>query len=376
MSSLRVFRQRAGRLTAVFALLAASVVPAFVPGLALAAQITDRSIALSDATVKASNVTYAVTLTPATSAGALVIEFCANSPTIGDVCTAPDATFNAASAATSGGFTVESGATANKLVVSGTYPTSTTTVTLTNITNPATAGPLYARLVTYTDATAAASYTSTAPGTHIDDGGVAMNITPTISVSGTVQESMLFCVANATITADCGDAGTHLPTLKLGEPVGDSVALIPSAISTGLLYTQISTNAASGAVINLKSNTTCGGLQRAGTNTCEIAPTNTGNTGITAGQARFGVKTATATGTAGTLEAVSGSLYNDSAYAFNYVSGGASGVTSTYGDPFLDTAGAPANNMNMTLTFGASVANNTPAGNYSTNLSMIATGKF
>jgi hypothetical protein len=30
----------------------------------------------------------------------------------------------------------------------------------------------------------------------------------------------------------------------------------------------------------------------------------------------------------------------------------------------------------MDFTFGASVSNSTPAGNYSTSLSLIATGKF
>jgi hypothetical protein len=73
---------------------------------------------------------------------------------------------------------------------------------------------------------------------------------------------------------------------------------------------------------------------------------------------------------------VSGSGYNATTYAFNYVGTNLSGVTSTLGDPFLDTAGAPVNNQNMQLTFGATVTNATPAGNYSTSLSMIATGKF
>jgi hypothetical protein len=59
-----------------------------------------------------------------------------------------------------------------------------------------------------------------------------------------------------------------------------------------------------------------------------------------------------------------------------YVSGDATGVTSTYGDPILDTAGAPVNNMGMPLTFGASAANDTAAGLYSADLSLIATGKF
>jgi hypothetical protein len=60
----------------------------------------------------------------------------------------------------------------------------------------------------------------------------------------------------------------------------------------------------------------------------------------------------------------------------NYVSGDATGVTSTYGDPILNTAGAPANNQNMPLTFAASINNNTPAGDYSATLGLIASGTY
>lgn len=52
------------------------------------------------------------------------------------------------------------------------------------------------------------------------------------------------------------------------------------------------------------------------------------------------------------------------------------GVTSPFGDRFLETAEAPANNKNMALTFGVAASNNTPAGNYSADLSLIAVGTF
>ncbi|MGH7218550.1 MAG: hypothetical protein ACREGE_03870, partial [Candidatus Microsaccharimonas sp.] len=68
--------------------------------------------------------------------------------------------------------------------------------------------------------------------------------------------------------------------------------------------------------------------------------------------------------------------YSDSIFKLNFVSGNASGVTGPYGDPVLDTAGAPANNKNAQITFGASIANDTPAGLYSADFSLIATGKF
>jgi Na+-transporting NADH:ubiquinone oxidoreductase subunit NqrF len=73
---------------------------------------------------------------------------------------------------------------------------------------------------------------------------------------------------------------------------------------------------------------------------------------------------------------VSGSGYNSSTYLMNFTSGDSAGVTGPYGDDFLDTNSAPINNMNMDLTFGASISSNTPAGLYTTSLSLIATGKF
>jgi hypothetical protein len=146
------------------------------------------------------------------------------------------------------------------------------------------------------------------------------------------------------------------------------------------MYTQISTNASSGAVVSLKSSVPCGGLKRVEVTTCDIAPALSG--GVAAGQAKFGVKTTTATSTTGvsdatgTLQPAAGSVYNNTTYALNYLADGTSGITSAYGDPFLDTNSLPVNNMNMKLTFGASISNNTPAGLYSTDLSLIATGKF
>ena len=78
----------------------------------------------------------------------------------------------------------------------------------------------------------------------------------------------------------------------------------------------------------------------------------------------------------GTLRATPATGYNNTTYVFNYDATNATGVTSTYGDAILDTDSAPVNGKNMELTFGASVTNNTPAGLYATDLSMIATGKF
>jgi hypothetical protein len=386
MRSFRILNRRAGSLGIAFALFLGVIAAPF----ASAATVTARSIALSNSTASAPGVAYTVNFTSVAGAGAVVIDFCSDSPLLGQTCTAP-AGMNAAAAAASGGFTVAS-ATASKVVVTGTIAATTAiSVPLTGITNPSTVGPFYARIVTFTDGTGAGAYTSTTPGTHIDDGGVAMSITNKIGVSAAVLESMTFCVSGETITENCVGSGASAPalaapTLKLGENNGGVIALDATHLSTGNVYTQISTNAVNGAIVSLKSNTAgCGGLVRAGAASnaagCGIAPAGTSS--FTFGNAKFGVKTATAVGAGsnfnGTFQPfdTAGSpIYNSSGYALNYVGGDATGVTSTYGDPFLETAGAPANNMGMTLTFGASIANNTPAGLYSADLSLVATGKF
>lgn len=377
---------------AIYALAAITMALAIIlPAIVSAAQVTERSIQLSNASVSSTNVTYDVNFTPVSGAGAFVVDFCNNTPLIGQECTAPTG-FTAAGATTAtAGFTIDS-ATANRVVVAGSMTASAVSVDISGINNPSVAGTIYARIVTFDTAVNAAASTPENLGANaVDNGAVALSITPTIGISGDVLESITFCVSGADeteanpIQADC--SGTLVaPTLKLGEQTGDVIALAPGVISEGTIYTQISTNANSGAVVRLKSNAVdCGGLLRAGAapGTCDILPALDQDITQATTDARFGVKTAAATGSvgagivpSGTLVPASGSLYSNSSYALNYVAGNATGVTSTFGDPFLDTAGDPANNQNMALTFGVKVNNDTPAGAYSADLSMIAVGKF
>ena len=345
-----------------------------------AAQVTNRSIALSSSSAGATAVTYEVNFTSVATAGAFVVDFCSNSPVIGQVCDTP-AGFNASAAAsTSSGFTDVQALNNHTVVVGGTISVSQNiSVALSGIANPSNPGALYARIITYDTKARALEYTSEDVKTGtVDSGSVAISITDTIGVGGAVLESMTFCISGAAISANC--AGTQPPVLTLGESDGVVTALSPDHVSTGGIHTQLSTNAANGAVISLKSGAFgCGGLKRAGAPAaCDILPAL--RTGISEGQAKFGVKTSLATDTGsdplGVLQPVAGSGYNTSTFALNYASGDATGITSTYGDPFLDTDGAPANNKNMILIFGVSVSNNTPAGAYSTDLSMVATGTF
>lgn len=382
--SLRLPSRRTGYVAAVFTLLFATITSTF----ASAAQVTERSIALSDSTKSQTGVSYTVDFKPVSSATAVVIDFCSNSPLIGAPCTVPAGLdVKTSSPATIGGFTKDAASTANTLILTGgtLTPGTSPSLVITGVKNPSDNGTFFARILTYGTAGAAQAYASETPGTDVDDGGVALSIADVVKVSADVLESLTFCVSGEAVQILVpGCTGTlTAPTLKLGEPVGTVLALTTSNVSTGSIYTQLSTNAVGGAVVNLKSSADCGGLKRVGATVCDIAPAKPADTTFddsTPGIAKFGVKLGTATNTSsgvsdGSLQAASAN-YDTSSYKMNFVTGNLSGVSSTYGDPLLNTAGAPVNNKVMGLTFGASIANNTPAGSYSADLNLIATGKF
>lgn len=368
------------RQVAFFAVVGALLLAIILPVIASAAQLTERSIALSSSSKQATDVTYEIKFKADGAAEAVVIDFCSNTPLIGEACTAPTG-FNSEAATTPTPSTSVAPlgiGDENTVVITKTIAaTSSQTITLEGITNPDAVGPIYARIVTYDTAGNAANYDSadtfSEDANRVDEGGASILITDTIGVSAAVLESMTFCVSGQAIADGC--TGVTAPTLKLGEGVGDLLALVPGTVSEGSIYTQITTNAATGAVISLKSNTIgCGGLVRGGATNCDIAPAQ--NTDVTIADAKFGVKTTTSTGGSGALQPANGSIYTPSAFKMNWITGDSTGVTSTFGDPFLDTANAPATNRNMELIFGASVINETPAGLYSADLNLIATGKF
>ncbi len=394
---------------AIFGLVAAAVLllATFVSTVASADALTSMSIVPSTSSVNAgSDVQYGVTFTPKADAGAVVIDFCDNTPLLGQSCDAPDGMD--VSGAASADATINGATTDNKIVAAKVMTADNEqTITLTGLKNPTTAGVIFARIITYATVAEAALYESEDPTNAdldpdpetgelivpIDNGSVSMFFNSDINVSGTVLETLTFCVASVALTPACANAEDDLASLVLGDEQGEDsgiFALTTGKIHEKSLFAQINTNAATGAVVRLRSSAPCGGLIRAGTDICDIAPApgpdptpaDAGFDGF--GAAHFGVKLGAATSTpadgsttaVGTLKAATGSLYDNLKFKIGYVSGGDSGVTSTLGDPFLDTDGEPATDQNMELVFGATVTNSTPAGTYSTDLSMIAVGKF
>ncbi|MGB4957442.1 MAG: hypothetical protein WBO49_03260 [Candidatus Saccharimonas sp.] len=286
MKSLRVFDGHLRYAVLAVTLVLAAVAPAF----ASAAQLTERSAELSSSSKDATGVSYAFTFTADnTSAGALVVDFCSDSPLVGETCAVPTG-FNVS---TSGNVTGAGASklgtwTANKAMVTLAVASGTNTFTITGVHNPSSAGTIYARIVTYNNGTNAQAYVSNNLGSGVvDQGSVALAITDSIGVSGAVLETMTFCAASVAITANCANASGNLPNLTLGE--GTPKALTSASLSTGDVYTQLSTNAASGAVVRIKSgNANCSGLALNGDCTNQIAAAGTTGT-FTAGTAKFGV---------------------------------------------------------------------------------------
>lgn len=375
MKSLRVFD---GHLR--YAVLAVTLVLAVVaPAFASAAQLTTRSAALSSSSKAATGVSYNFKFTASTAEDEVVIQFCTNSPLIGEFCDAP-AGINLASAAAGTGVTSIISKTGNTLKLTAAVSASTNDMTITGITNPSDAGTVYARILTYaTGGAASYSVTNAAStlGSPVDQGSVAIAITDTVAVSGAVLEALTFCVSGADISADTDCSNSTAPILTLGDDVGNGViALNPDDISTGDVFTKLSTNAVGGAVVSLKSTSgtsSCAGLALNGTGDCNIAAAGTTGT-FSAGAGKFGVKLTLPTtnddsDNKGIIGVATG--YDTSDYRFD-----GTNIVGTYGDPLYNTSGGGVSNKDTKLTFGATAAPNTPAGKYSTSISLIATGTF
>lgn len=413
----------------VAALLVAAGLPLLQAQPASADQFANRSIQMSDTgpsggTITSgvgsgTNVTYRVTFTPTNQAASMVIDFCSNDPIVNDTCNAPTAMAaatgitNVSGTAGNSDWVLTAGATQVKIARTGGTSTSDIQSSvpqvfdITGVTNPSTVGSFYARMYTFTDDSWGTYSSATSVGNYVDYGGTALSITEAITITARVQESLTFCVTSADPTTwitnhDCSDSqvGSNPPAVILGH--GSPTAVLDSnTVDTGTIYSQMSTNATHGAIINLRnSNTSCGGLSADGGTTCAIPAINSGSatpSAMTAGTAAFGlfVATGAADSSGGIGSTTAASAYHDNAhttvpsdvyYGMDTTSSSATpsnGVPSTYTGSVTSTFGStvayttsPVYRVNNAYTFAATSALTTPAGIYTANLSMIATGTF
>ena len=406
------------------ALLMVAGLPLLHGGTAGATQFANRSITMSDSGISnnsnitsgvgsGTNVTYQVKFDATAQASSMVIDFCSQDPIINDTCTTPT-NFSASSVTlTNVSSTGQVGVAANNWTVTATagrvkladdgvsghdiQASSTQKFELNLVTNPSTTGTFFARMYTYSNNTWGTYASATSIGNFVDYGGIAMSTTNTITITARVQEQLTFCVTAAdpntwTTSPDCTDPNVsgNPPALTLGHGSPTKV-LDANTVDTGDVWTQLSTNATHGAVIKIRdSNLTCGGLSADAGATCAIPPIAAGASvvpvNLVAGTAAFGLfvdvynPTTPPPGQVGSVTA--NSEYNDGShtlsstpwYNFDNTSSN-NNVTSTYGSTVASTA-APVYRADDIYQFAATAALTTPAGIYTANLSLIATGTF
>lgn len=362
----------------VYGIIAAILsVAVLVPAnMASAAQVTSRSVELSSSAASAT-ANYLVSFTAPTAVQSIVMDFCSDSPIIGATCTAPTGMSLTSATLTVGTNTtgwVKNSSTANNFQLKNTTTPTTAgaslNFTITGATNPSTVGSFYARVYTYVSSTP--GYTNaTTLGTYADYGGFAMSTANTISISATVMETLTFCVSGAAPGTGCTSTTTPAVTLGHGSPAVIDSTQVDNNSSTTPTYTQISTNAQSGAIVRLKNSNTCGGLSSDGGTTCAIPAA--GATPITLTNTNGGFGLYVNAGSGGTGTVTPNANYNDGTsthYAMNTTN-----VTSAYGDA-IESSSAPVSSVNNQLTFAAISKATTPAGVYTATMTLIATGTF
>lgn len=398
----------------------------------------NRYIMMSSSANGATDVTYQVGFTTnqnsaTASVGGAVIDFCSNSPIIGDTCTAPTG-FNINEAglvlANQSGITdfqIESETDTNTLILSRTGGPANvnTAVAITidlgstggsdGVTNPTTTNAtFYARILTFATQVGAEEYESddiddadddtgaAGNGPHVvhDAGGVALSTAEQITITAKVQERLTFCV----FTVDGSVADTCGTGIGSTAPSGNAVTL---GDTTGVLSDQgpfvdinvkysVQTNAGgtsnsiTGVAIRVKGGTlksTPGCAETAGQN-CSINAIGNTATASAAGTEQFGLCTYQSVGSGltpsapynhadcnlATQTAGTATPGGASTAQFAFDNNNTDGTVSTYGDVLaVKTAGSFSTGIIALL---GNIAVTTEPGIYISTLTFIATGTF
>jgi hypothetical protein len=376
---------RAGYSVAAVVLSAAATLPVLVPQSAGAAQLSARFIKLSSSANGATDTVYSVGFTPTvtTAIKGIVVEFCSNSPIIGDACTAlSGAGFNTnfaslvlANQTNISGFTVDTtNSTSSRVILlngaGGAVATTPATVDLgtgtassDGLTNPTTTNTtFYARIFTYNSTAGAQAYASATPGAHIDDGGIALSTAAQLTVTAKVQETLVFCVYT---NANCAGGGT---AVTLGDANGVLSNTATSYQSTAKF--QLASNAQTGVNVRMKGDVLCrvAGSCVSSANTITSQGTTCTADSTTTTVEQFGFRIATA-GTSVTAAVP----YNCSAGNHTFDT---ANVNTTFGQSIATTAAPNDPTVDTTMEFSAKSATTTEAGIYTSTLTFIATGTY
>lgn len=330
-----------------------------LPAGSQAAQVTSRSLTMgSSAAGAVTTHKIAFTVPTTASVGSIKFEYCTTAyaacvtPT-GLVTTA--ATLAAQNGAT--GFTIVNGSNgAPYLTRSASSISATTPVdyTLGNVTNPTGVNTEYwVRISTYA--------ATNATGSPIDDGVVVLNTAEQIVVTGTMPESLIFCVG--TSGTDCGNITGSSVNLGTFSPVSTNY---------GMSVMSASTNAGFGYVITIN-----GTVPTSGINTIAAMGTQSQNsTGCspsctsTTGTAQFGTNVrsnsspSVGVNVSGSGTAAGSGGYNTS-NSFRFFSG----------DTVAGVGGVTQSNL-FTNSYIVNVGGDQAAGTYTATMTYICTATF
>ncbi len=342
-----------------------------------ATQESSRKAILSDDSSDATSVTYDVNWVDngAGSIKAVRFQFCSNSPLYNQTCTAPGGTFveptaigvqtdngttftNTYTYGTNAGDVLVTSVTGNTFVSSHAYR-----FTLTGATNTTVAAnnyqELYVRIITCNTTTC-----NMGGGDNVSYGGFAYDVVPKLSVTGTVQEDLTFCVA-VTVTTPCSSLTG-----------GSSVALSPNPMTTGgnshgTAQMAASTNGSAGYAITYNGT----GFTDTTADTIAAAPsggaaTNAGGTeqfGFTLGNQTSGNLNGVGIANSGGSGCTSTAPYNAATSTISYSTAGGVAVASCTGPTAATT---------YTMLFAANIANTTKPGVYTATQVFIATATF
>jgi hypothetical protein len=366
--------------------------------------MTDRSLTMGSSEAGLDDNQYVIAFDAATASATagMVVAFC-DSPLIGTACNAPagldtnEATITISDAGSTVALTtlaVNAATTANVLVIG--YDSFTpgvgdvitlnlgTGAATDGIDNPNATGAFYARFLTYDTVVNAASWASGTPGTHIDDGGVALSTAAQIDITARVQEQLNFCVGTTISADDCGTvSGTSVDLGVLSN------GAITEASDGGLIgptfNTQITTNAQSGVSLTYIGDN----LAVAGA-TCADASTDRFDTPLTsdycinrdsdpdtngvmvAGTEQWGLNQQSHSNASVNPEttnalASTGAYDTTNALHFAFVPNAATEMASASGVVDSET---------IEWNVGATINLTTPSGLYETTLTFVATGTF
>ena len=344
--------------------------------------VTSRSITMETSVASETGVIYEVDflLGSAHTPAAIVLQYCDDSPIIGDsTCGLTRSASGAGtfdwndSAYTSLAGDILSASTPdatnsddNKWVLDVDTPAAMSAsdrihFSVNNVINPdVTNSSFYVRILTFASTANADAYVVGTDTNVVDGGGIALSTANAITVTAKVQETLTFCVYTGVNCAAGGSA------VAIGDAVDGVIGTLDTPANT-TTDMDIATNATGGAVVYMSGTLLLSGANDIDSigNTC---------TAEAAGTESFGMRIDETGATNFSPHADYDCVANS--YAFNTTSMDPTSTTSPYGDEILDTSSGPTDSETVTMEFDGNASNLTPAGIYTATYDLVAAATF